>query len=411
MYRICLCLLLTCALAACDTTDPGDAREVVEPRTLSKAEAQIVAADNAFSFGLLAETVAEKPDENVFLSPLSASMALGMTMNGALGDTRTAMETTLGKTGMTPDEINTGYRGLLDLLPNLDRRVTFTVANSIFSREGFAVEQAFVETNRQSFDATVESLDFDDAERAAKTMNDWAKAHTNGRIDNIMTPDLVTPDLMMTLMNAIYFKADWRYAFEEKDTKDEPFTRRDGSTQTVKMMHREGTFAHYRGDGFQALDLPYGDSLYALTVLLPDAGRDVNALAQSLDADVWQSVLGGLHPTKVELGLPRLKLEASAFLNEPLVRMGMGIAFSDRADFRGINGAGGLAISFVKQNTFVEMNEKGTEAAAVTVVGVGTTSAPATPPPFVVDRPYVVVLREVSTGAILFAGRILAPTG
>ena len=152
--------------------------------------------------------------------------------------------------------------------------VTFTVANSIFTREGFAVEQAFIETNRQSFDATVEALDFSDPDGAAKTMNDWAKKHTNGRIDEIMEPSMITPDLVMTLMNALYFKADWRYAFEEKATKDEPFALRDGSTRNVKMMHQEGTFPHYAGDGFEALELPYGDSLYALTVLLPDAGRD-----------------------------------------------------------------------------------------------------------------------------------------
>ena len=165
------------------------------------------------------------------------------------------------------------------------------VANSIFTREGFAVEQAFIETNRQSFDATVEALDFSDPDGAAKTMNDWAKKHTNGRIDEIMEPSMITPDLVMTLMNALYFKADWRYAFEEKATKDEPFALRDGSTRNVKMMHQEGTFPHYAGDGFEALELPYGDSLYALTVLLPDAGRDVNALVQSLDAGVWQGVL------------------------------------------------------------------------------------------------------------------------
>lgn len=398
------------ALAACDATDPTADRPRTEPRPLSKAEAQLVAADNAFTFGLLKEVVADDPDANVFLSPLSASMALGMTMNGARGDTRAAMEAALGKTGMTPEEINTGYRGLIDHLPYLDPKVTLTLANSIFVRQGFAVESAFLDANTRYFDATAEVLDFSNAVRAARHMNRWASQHTNGRIDAIMKPEMVTDDLVMTLMNAIYFKAAWKYAFDPRDTRDERFTRRDGSTRPVTMMRLpEATLPHYRGDGFQALDLPYGDSLYALTVLLPDAGRDVNALVAALDAEAWAGVLDGLAPQNVEVGLPRLKLTYSAFLNDPLKRLGMGLAFTGAADFRGISRTGNLFISFVKQDAFVEMNEKGTEAAAVTVVGIEVTSVPPPPPRFVADRPYVVVLRERTTGAILFAGRILDP--
>ena len=410
MKRLLLALAATALFAACDAAAPGEGGETVPPRALSPAEARLVAADNAFSFGLLAHVVAGTPENNVFISPLSASMALGMTLNGARGQTRTDMERALGKTGMAPGEINTGYRGLIALLPHLDPRVTFTVANAIYSRTGFAVEPDFARTNRESFDATVEPLDFGNPTQAAKTMNAWASSHTNGRIGEIMSPDMIGDDLVMVLMNAIYFKATWKYAFREKNTRDEPFTLRDGKSKSVKMMHQTGTFPYYQGDGFRALDLPYGDSLYSLTVLLPDAGQDVDALVATLDAPAWQAVVDGFVPASFEVGLPRLKMLYSGFFNTPLVRMGMGIAFSDAADFSGISRGGGLAISFVKQDAFVEMNEKGTEAAAVTVVGVGTTSAgPRTPPPFVVDRPYVVVLRERTTGAILFAGRILNP--
>ncbi len=402
-------LLLFCIFfaAACDTSAPDDAPRA-EPRPLTTQEARLVAADNAFTFRLLAETVADEPDANVFLSPMSASIALGMTMNGARGETRAAMETVLGKAGLTPDEIGAGYRGLLDLLPHLDPKVTFTVANALFSRDTFPVEADFIEANKRSFSAEVQALDFTDAQATAQTVNRWASTHTNGRIEKVIAPDMVGPDLVLMIANALYFKADWRFAFSKKQTRDAPFYLLGGGTAQVKMMHQEGDFGYYQGDGFSALDLPYGDSLYSLTILLPDRGRDANALVAALDAAAWQAVVDGLRPTGVAVGLPRLKLQYETFLNKPLVRMGMGLAFSPQADFTGINRQGGLLISFVKQNTFVEMDEKGTEAAAVTVVGIEVTSVPATPQ-FIVDRPYIVVLRERTTGAVLFAGRILNP--
>jgi serine protease inhibitor len=399
-------LLLACCtfLAACDASDPGP--PPVQPRALTQAEAQVVAADNAFTFRLFEQVTAAEPGTNVFLSPFSASMALGMTLNGARGETREAMIEALQKNGMAVPEINAAYRGLLDLVPHLDRSVEIAIANSVWSREGFPVEPEFTATLRTYFDAEARALDFSDP-GAAETINRWVRGETRGRIDELIEPP-ISSDVVMYLINALYFKAAWQHPFDPRDTRDDAFHLADGTTAPVRMMNRTGTYALYHAPRFAALDLPYGDSLYTMTVLLPHAGESVDSLIAGLDDDTWAEVVAGLRPQRVMVQLPRLKMEYEVTLNDALKALGMDIAFRDDADFTGINAAGGLSISRVLQKTFVEVNEEGTEAAAATAVEIIRTSAP---PTFRVDRPYVFALRERTTGTILFIGRITQPAG
>ena len=400
-------LVLSALLAACGGEPLGPIGGL--PRQLSVAEQKLITTTNRFAFNLFSEVVRQgHPDSNVFISPLSAAMALGMTYNGARGETRTAMAEVLGLGDLTLQEANESFLSLIDLLRGLDSRVDFRLANSIWSKLGFVARPEFLNVNQQFFDAQVSTLDFSRPE-AVNTINGWVNDNTNGRIPKII--EFLSPDIVMLLINTIYFKGTWIYQFDKDRTKDEPFTLRGGAQQTVSMMQHAGgaLVGRYRGQGFQVVDLPYGGGAYSMTIVLPDAGRDVDDLATSLTAPAWEQITSGLNRDSVIIAMPKFRLRWDAKLNDVLDSLGMSIAFGGRADLSGIAGApGDLFISFVKQGTFVEVNEEGTEAAAATVVGIGLVCA-CGPPVFRIDRPFVVAIRERFSGAILFLGKIMNP--
>ena len=377
------------------------------PRALTASELSVIGASNRFGGELLEALSVADPDGNVFISPLSASMALGMTMNGAAGTTFDEMRTTLGfPAALTSGEINRSYRDVIALLRTLDRRVDFRIANSIWYRASFGpdISPTFLSEARDFFDARSTALDFD-ASSAVTTINDWARESTNGKIERVI--ETIDRDLVMFLMNAIYFKGDWREAFDRNETRMEPFTPRTGAARDVAMMHREGDVRGALVDGRIIADLGYGGDAYSMTVLLPRPGEDVNAMITALGSEFWGS-LPALRETKMELTLPKFTLSWEKVLNEQLKQLGMPTAFVDGgADFTRLSPSVGrsLFISFVKQNTFVDVNEVGTEAAAVTVVGIQQTSLPQV---FVVriDRPFVFLLRERISGTVLFIGKI-----
>ncbi len=406
-----LLLIASCfaafALSACDAAEPEPAEP---PRALTAPEKALVEANHRFGLKLFRAVSAEEPQENVFLSPLSVSMALGMTLNGAEGATRAEMEAALELAGLSQKEINAAYQSLIGLLGGLDLSVQFSLANSIWYREGFAVEQAFIDTNKEFFDAEVAALDFSSAEAPAR-INAWVKEKTNGKIEKIVEPP-IHPLTMMYLINAIYFKGDWQYQFDREKTEEAPFTLPDGSEKAVPMMTlEEPTLAYYRDERVTAVDLPYGDSLYTMTILLPEGeANSIEALAAGLDEARWSEITGGLHPQELAaLEMPRFKLEYKKRLNDVLKAMGMNKAFDpDSSDFGGINPARkDLHISEVLHKTFVEVNEEGTEAAAVTSVSIGLTSVG--PPVVRVDRPFVFAIRENHSGTILFIGQVADP--
>jgi serpin B len=375
------------------------------PRDLSAGEQQLIAASNSFAFDLLRQVAGEVPDGNVFLSPLSASMALGMTMNGARGSTFDAMSGTLGFAGMDPAAINASYRSLIDLLRGLDPKVQMLVANSVWYRNGFTVEAPFLDATRSYFDAEVEPLDFADP-ASVGTINDWVRENTKGRIDSIV--DRIDPLDMMILVNAVYFKGDWTSRFTKSDTYDAPFYDPDGHPSgTVRMMRREGPVQLYRGPDFAAVDLPYGGGAFSMTVILPDPGVDVDGTLASLTPARWREITDGFAGVDLTIHLPKFRLEYEKHLVDALTGLGMGVAFSDAADFTGIHRGGGLLISDVLQKTFVNVDEEGTEAAAATSVVVGTTSTRS--PEIVVNRPFVFAIRERYSGSILFIGRMTLP--
>ncbi|MBN8588990.1 MAG: serpin family protein [Rhodothermia bacterium] len=398
-----LSLLILALFSGCDTT-----QNVGRELKLTEAQKRVAQKSNSFGFDLLRQTLAnEQQGTNVVLSPLSVSMAFGLAMNGAKGITRTEMENTLGLGGSSADEINQTYRELLDQLPKLDDKVQLDLANAIWydKQFGTTVKPDFLTTNQSYFNAKVTSLDFKNP-TSVSTINNWVNTVTNGKIAKIL--DSISDSEVMFLMNALYFKGVWTNEFDEKATTNYPFTLASGSSKDVAMMKQSGQMSYAENDFVQVVDLPYGNGTYAMTVLLPKDGITLNNIVTNLPTkwDGWQS---SMRKQKIDLKLPRWKTSYDVTLNGILQAMGIKTAFvGGMADFTGIADAR-LSISKVKHKTFIEVNEKGTEAAAVTSIGIEVTSMPTTPQ-MVVNRPFLFVIREKATGTILFLGRIDDPT-
>jgi serpin B len=404
---VALAFMAACADPAAPNGAPDEIRNL--PRALTPAEAEIVAASGAFAFDLLREVNADWEDDNLFISPLSASMALGMTMNGAAGTTFDEMRQVLGFGTRPLPEINAGYQGLIGMLRGLDPKVTFQLANAIWYNRPFEpfINESFLTDVRNWFEAEVDAADMGTQE-SVQTINDWAKEQTNGKIDKVIDD---TRDLVMLLANAIYFKGDWRDQFDKSKTRPAPFTTLANGEVQVPTMERNGPLLHGSLENAAVFELPYGGNAFAMTILLPNEGVDVNDFVASLSPVRWQQATAHLVERENVIHLPKFTLAWKDTLNAPLQRLGMQSAFVEgQADFTNLSQARGrdLFVSFVRQDAFVDVNEEGTEAAAVTTVGIVETSAPL---PAKIDRPFVFAIRERLSGTILFVGKIVDPRG
>jgi len=401
-----LCTIALIAGACADGVSPTADNPIIElPRALTEAEKGVLTRSNSFGFDLLEEVVDDDSRPNLILSPFSASMALGMTLNGSAGGTFDAMSAALGFEGMQQAEINAGYRGLLDLLSDLDPEVSFDVANGIWANESFTFHQEFFDEVNSAFNAKVVSADFGQPSTLSD-INGWVNEETSGRIKKIV--DSLDPNQVMILLNAINFDGSWRTRFDPEETATRDFTRPDGSRVPVQMMELSGeTFLTGGGEGYSVVELPYGGGAFSMVLALPWDG-DVRSLVDELDADEWNRVLASMDSTKVDLlGIPKLKVAYDVFLNDALTEMGMGVAFGPAADFSAMSPQGlEFCIDWVRQKTFMEVDEAGTRAAAVTGVGIGVTSFNS----MVADRPFLLSIRERNSGAILFLGIIEDPT-
>jgi len=399
-------LLPLLAIASCENaTGPAPQLESL-PRPLTAAEERIVESSNGFAFDLLRQVNAGSPKENLFISPLSVSMALGMTMNGAASDSYAEMREMLGFAGLSQEEINESYRALIDLLLGLDPGVEMQVANSIWYRRGFPFERSFLDVVGAAFRSDVREVDFEDNHTAGR-INDWVKAATRGRIPEIVGE--VNSQDVMYLINAIYFKGIWVRQFEKERTLPDLFDGLEGARIPVKMMNAEGPFRYAWTPEYEVVDLPYGNGAFTMTILLPSPGRSVDDLVATLDAPRWKVIVGALAEASIDLSMPRFRLEYSAVLNPMLRELGMRRAFEPgAADFSRMSASAGgdLYVSEVLHKSFVEVDEQGTEAAAATKVTIRVTSMP---PAIRIDRPFLFIIRERFSGTILFQGKIVAP--
>jgi serpin B len=401
-----LALVALAASAACrEATSPQGGPITELPRPLGGVEEAVVSASNVFGLGLAARVVSRDERPNVVLSPLSASMALGMTLNGANAATFDSMRAALGFGELAQEEINDAYRGLIDLLSELDPAVRFEIANAIWAREGVPFDPTFFEAVSASFDAAAESRDFADP-ATVEEINAWVSERTGGLIESIV--ESLDPALVMLLVNAIYFDGAWTDQFDSAETRAQSFTREDGSTVQVDMMSKSSvTLDRGYGADYAAVELPYGGEAFSMVIVLPQEGTSARDWLAGLDAAGWSALTGGLAPGRLDvLAVPRFTLSFDAYLNDALRDMGMDVAFRPGADFTRMSPVGDqMCIDFVRQKTFVEVDERGTRAAAVTGVGVGVTSFSG----FVVDRPFVFAIRERLSGTLLFVGLVGDP--
>jgi serine protease inhibitor len=400
-------------LSACSSPAEPQGVEPIEslPRPLTADERALAAAGEAFAFDFLREIVREEdPAANIFVSPLSASMALGMALAGAEAGTFEAMRDALRLGGLERDQIGVSYRSLIDLLSGLDPAVRLEIGNSVWHREGFALEDAYVSEVERDFLARVEALDFSDP-GAADVINAWVSEATDGLIDAIVDPP-INPLTMAFLINAIYFEGEWTLQFDPDRTATGDFRRSDGSTVSVPFMSMsDEAFPYAQTPDYQAIELPYGGEAFAMTVVLPSDATDIGEFVESLDAEAWAEIIAGLGETELLVALPKFALEYEKTMNDALEALGMEVAFDPAtADFSRMQRdalAMQLHISRVKQKAFVDVDEEGTRAAAVTSVEVGVTSAP---PMFRADRPFLFAIRERLSGALLFTGVVRDPS-
>ncbi len=407
MKKLLFLATILCFAASCE--NPGDGPvEPAKPIQLTTRGAEKVAADNAFALEFFRETLDTADDAtNAFVSPFSLTMALGMLYNGTSDAAGDEMAAALGVDDFTSEEINAHYKNLVGALLKADPKTALAIANSIWTRDGYPVEKTFYDVNKTWYDAAALERDFT-KQSTVDEINKWCYDKTRGKIPTIIQN--IPPDVVMYLINAVYFKSRWATEFKKADTRDENFTLADGSTKTVKMMNQTADVRYYEDETTECVELPYGNGAFGMVVMMPtSAETPFDDFVNSLDADAYGKIVAGLHECEVQLKLPRFKQECEFKLNDAVRDLGMESIFQE-GGLTKINSKGDLVVSEIRQKTFVEVNEEGTEAAAVTVVVTAPTSVgPGGEIYFHADRPFIYLIRERSTGAILFMGRMDNP--
>lgn len=402
--KILISLILILA-AGCETSSQFN--DEIPVRELTRSEKQIVASADNFALKIFKTIAESETGKNVFISPLSISMALGMTLNGADGTTYEAMRNTLSLSGITQQEINESYQSLTELLTGIDSQVIMQIANSIWYRNTIPFKQDFIETNRKYFDASINPMNFGDP-ATINIINNWVKESTNGKIDKIV--EKIDPETIMFLINAIYFKGTWKYQFDKNKTADDVFKKESGQAVACRMMNLENDFYLSSNDSFTVIDLPYGRGNFSMTILLPAKDKKIKDVIGTLTDASWAGLIANLSKMKRHLYMPKFKLEYKINLNETLRQLGMGVAFEPfGANFKKLyDGINNAYISNVEHKTFVDVNEEGTEAAAVTSVEIGVTSIMDNI--IRLDRPFIFVIRERNSNCILFIGKLEDPS-
>jgi serine protease inhibitor len=399
-------LVIPFLISSCNkTTDEKLPVEPV-PINLTADQLSLIESENTFAFDIFKKVLENSSGtENIIISPLSISCALSMTLNGANGTTRDAMLEALRVSDLSPEIINNSYKNLSEALLSVDKRVLISIANSVWSEKNFEVKVPFKNILTGYYNAESRSFDISDPV-AYKEINNWIDDKTNGLIKNMLSG--LDANTVMLLVNAIYFKGKWMSQFDKEKTTDKPFYRIDGSTIEVPMMKQVDDFRIFSGEGFILAEFPYGQGNFVMDVILPDSQNGINSLIPLLNDGSFKASLARMTERETDLTFPRFKYGFKTELNDILTDMGMGIAFTDYADFSNISDLS-LLINKVIHQAFIETNEEGTEAAAATVVEVGVTSMPPSPVIMNIDHSFLYIIRETTTNSILFMGRVADP--
>ncbi len=400
---IILGLVLAIVFFSSCNKDKTEYREV----DLTSKQQQIIASGNEFSLNLFQEVCESETSGNIMISPLSVDYALAMTANGAKSNTLDEMLTALDFSDYTLTEFNEYFSYLLDELVDLDNQIDLSIANSIWYRDDWSFQQSFLDVNQEYYNAYIKSLDFNSSD-AVPEINNWVADNTNDKITEII--DDIPSDAVMYLINAIYFYGTWQYEFDKSQTQEQEFYLESGSTVQAEMMALETELKYYSTADYSVVELPYGQGNFVMDVILPSIDSDVEGFISNLSSDQWTEITQGLYSQNIVLKLPKFKFEYEKELIPCLQEMGIEDLFTNVADLTGMYSDGGLYVSKVKHKTYIDVNENGTEAAAVTAVEVSVyTDGSSTSLYFTVNRPFVFIIREKSTGVILFEGVVRNP--
>ena len=408
IITIYLILLTSCGTSG--TTELGSLKMAADITFDENSYQHITIPQNELGFKLL-QHIEPDEDQNKFISPTSLFMALAMLYNGADGETKKEIAATLQTEGITVNDLNEANASLMSMLHKETDDITLRIANSIWLNENFHFQTDFAKHTTDYFNAEIEEIDVLDAQ-SPKLINDWVDEATNGKIEDIV--DSLNANTVALVINAIYLHAGWTIPFDEKRTEDKPFHLENGSTITTPLMTLKEKLPYLENEHFQAVQLTYGDDKnMSMTIMLPHEHTTMSDFEQMISYNNWDNWTSEFNEQEGTLLLPRFQIEYETILNESLEALGMPSAFNEEADFsKMVEEDVHLAISKVKQKTFVDVNEEGTEAAAATSIGIEMTSAPIDEQPFLmeVDRPFFVAITDHETNAILFMGSIHHPT-
>jgi len=406
---VAVALMTAMMFGACSTEDrftPDDplSNEGNDRRdiTLTRSDQELVNSNNDFAFNLYRLVASQKSE---IVSPISITYALGMLNNGAAGETQGEINKVLGFGETGADGINAFCRKMLTEAPKLDKLTKVMIANTIYMNKDYELKPDFISKANTFYDATPETRDFADG-KTRDVINKWGSDHTEGMIPEVLTAGEFDPDAVSYLLNVIYFKGAWAEKFDKNNTSDETFYGYNGETQ-VPMMHQEHEFGYTETDGFQVLRLPYGNNAYLMTILLPREGHTLFDKSNTLTAETWQRCQY-MSNAIVDVRLPRFESKTEVNLNNVMSALGMPKAFTDFAEFPDFCNVS-TCIGLMKQVAKIKLNEEGTEAAAVTVIGMELTALSSEPRrvSFHANRPFLYVISEQSTGAIFFIGQYM----
>lgn len=406
IISVILVAIISISLIGCEKFSNKDNEQV----SAKEVDKEVVEGNNKFAFNVFKEISKAESNKNVFISPLSISIALTMTYNGARENTKTEMNKVLGYEGMDDDKINNDYKILHSYLENLDKNIKLNISNSIWIREGEDINKEFININKDIFGAKVDNLDFTKPSSVDK-INDWIEKSTDKMIKDMLKGP-IDGNVVMYLINAIYFKGQWQDPFDKNNNITEEFTNSKGEKSKVDFMRKiansDKTF-YGEKDDFQAIKMPYDSGKVSMYAVLPKEGLDIDSFINTLDMDKWNSIKRSIGKDKeaVNVSFPKFQIEYGAKeLKEPLVSLGMKDIFSDAANLSGIRE--GIYVSSVLHQGKIEVNENGSEAAAVTIVEVRETSMPIIDETkeFIANRPFIFILEDEESGTILFMGKL-----
>lgn len=397
------CCLSVGMLTSCSEDEPVTPNVKYNPGTIKLTTAQQAQVENSNEFAWkFFKEVSKGEQQDVFVSPLSVTYALGMLANGAVGDTQKEILEGLEFRSGKVDDINSLCHQLMIESPKLDKSTKVSMANAVVANKNKPLQPDFKNVVEKQYQALVTNQDFS-SPATLSLINLWASELTHGMVPKLL--DRVNPDAVTYLLNALYFKGIWYRQFDKKRTQQESFTQADGKKLTVKMMHQKERFFAAENDNYQTVVLPYGNGSYEMVVLLPREGKDLSSLLQTMDAKKWKDNLKKTYSSEVDLKLPRFTSAYTRELNDVLKLLGMNMMFDrEKADLTKMSVAKAF-VSTVLQKAKIEVDEEGSKAAAVTVVETApTATAPSKPIIFHANRPFMYAIVEHSTGTIFFMG-------